>query len=152
MRNLWWTFMRKKNGQKKRMANMRMLILFYKIQLVTPNICTEFQNRRRSSCWEMCGEKFYLRKKKNEQIKEMISTRMLNLSNTKQVVIPNVCTRFQNPRCSSSWVILDTNFPTCMHYIGVRDGKKEKGKKKAKIILASWFSFTQYTSILCKCI
>ena len=30
--------------------------------------------------------------------------------------------------------------------------KKEKGKKKAKIILASWFSFTQYTSILCKCI
>ena len=39
-----------------------------------------------------------------------------------------------------------------MYYTGVRDGKKEKGKKKAKEMLESWFSFTQYTSILCKCI
>ena len=60
--------------------------------------------------------------------------RMLNLSYTIQVVIPNVCTKFQNPRCSSSWVIFDTDFP--MHYTGVKDGKKEKGKKKVKEILA----------------
>ena len=39
-----------------------------------------------------------------------------------------------------------------MHFTGMRDGKKEKGKKKAKENLASWFSFTQYTSIFCKCI
>ena len=39
-----------------------------------------------------------------------------------------------------------------MHYIWVRDGKKEKGKKKTKLISASWFSFTQYTSTLCRCI
>ena len=37
-----------------------------------------------------------------------------------------------------------------MHYTSVRDGQKEKGKKKAKYSLALWFSFTQYTSILCK--
>ena len=38
-----------------------------------------------------------------------------------------------------------------MHYIGVRDGKKEKDKK-ANEILASWFTFTQYTLTLCRCI
>ena len=46
-------------------------------------------------------------------------------------VIPNICTKFQNPRCSCSWEIFDTNFP--MYYIGVRDGKKEKeGKNKSQ--------------------
>ena len=39
-----------------------------------------------------------------------------------QQVIPNMCTKFQNPRCSCSWEIFDTNFP--MYYIGVRDGKQ----------------------------
>ena len=63
--------------------------------------------------------------------------KMLNLSYTIQVVVSNVCTKFQNPKCSSSCKIFDTNFP--MHYAGKRDGKKEKGKKKAKKInLASW--------------
>ena len=39
-----------------------------------------------------------------------------------------------------------------MHYTGVGDGKKEKGKKKSKEISAFWFSFTQDTSTLCRCI
>ena len=39
-----------------------------------------------------------------------------------------------------------------MPYTGVRDGKGEKGKKQAKEIISSWFSFTLYTLILCKCI
>ena len=56
--------------------------------------------------------------------------RMLSLSYTIQVVVPNVCTKFQNPWFSSSWETFDTNFP--MYYIAVRDGIKEKGKKKAK--------------------
>ena len=41
-----------------------------------------------------------------------------------------------------------------MHYSGVRNGKKEKDKKKAKDAkenLVSWFSFTK-SSIFCKCI
>ena len=37
----------------------------------------------------------------------MISMRMLILSYTIQQVISNVCTKCQNPRCSSSWEILD---------------------------------------------
>ena len=44
-----------------------------------------------------------------------------------QQVIPNICTKFQNPGRSSSWEIFDTNFP--MYYIGVRDGKMEKEGK-----------------------
>ena len=51
------------------------------------------------------------------------------LHNTAQQVILNICTKFQNPRRSSSWKIFDTNFP--MYYIGVRDGKNENWKKKA---------------------
>ena len=63
-------------------------------------------------------------KKKNEQIKEMVSIRRLILSYTMQQVIHNICTKFQDPRCSCSREIFDTNVP--MYYSGVRDGKKQK--------------------------
>ena len=56
---------------------------------------------------------------------------MLILFYTIQQVIPNICTKFQNPRHSSSWETFDTNFP--MYYIGVTDGKMEKdGKNKSQ--------------------
>ena len=45
---------------------------------------------------------FLLERKKNGQIKGMISRRRLILSYTIQQVIPNICTKFQNPRFSSS--------------------------------------------------
>ena len=165
-----------------------MLILFYTIQQVIPNICTKFQNPMYSSSWEifdtnfpmyyigvrdektkngkrrqklitaswfsfpqytwslsMCIQnlktlavigaenyvtKILLERKKNGQIKGMISSCMLILFYTIQQVIPNICTKFQNPMCSSSWEIFDTNFP--MYYTGVRDWKKQKWKKKEK--------------------
>ena len=47
-----------------------------------------------------------------------------------QQVIPNICTKFENPWHSSSCELIDTNF------IGVRDGKKEKWKKMVKINLS----------------
>ena len=43
-----------------------------------------------------------LERKKNGQIKGLISPMWLILSYTVQPVIPNVCTEFQNPRSSSS--------------------------------------------------
>ena len=43
-----------------------------------------------------------LQRKKNGQIKGMISSSMMILSYTIQQVIPNICTKFQNPRFSSS--------------------------------------------------
>ena len=56
---------------------------------------------------------------------------MLILFYTIQQVKPKICTKFQNPRRSSSWEIFDTNFP--MYYIRVREGKKEKdGKTKSQ--------------------
>ena len=70
-------------------------------------------------------------RKKNGQIKGMISSSMLIRFYTIQQFIPNPCTKFQNPRRSSSWEIFDTNF--CIYYIGVRDGENGKWKKKAKI-------------------
>ena len=73
----------------------------------------------------------WLERKKNGQIKEMVG---LILSYTMQLVIPNICTKFKNPRCSCFWEIFDTNF--LMYYIGVRDGKKQKWEKKAKINLS----------------
>ena len=36
-------------------------------------------------------------------------------------------------------------------HTGVRYGKKGKDKKKSKEISALWFSFTQDTSTLCRC-
>ena len=67
-----------------------------------------------------------LERKKNEEIKGRISRKSLVLFHIKQQMIHNICTKLQNPMCNSSWEIFVTNFP--MYYIGVRDGKKEKGK------------------------
>ena len=45
---------------------------------------------------------------------------------TIQLVIPNVCVKFQNPKLCSSCEIFDENFP--IHYIGVRERKGGKDK------------------------
>ena len=52
---------------------------------------------------------------------------MLILFYTIQQVIPNFCTKFQNPWHSSSLDIFDTNFS--MYCIWVREGKMEKEAK-----------------------
>ena len=44
--------------------------------------------------------------------------------NTVQLVISDVCTKFQNFRPSSSGESFDENFH--MHYLGVREGKRKK--------------------------
>ena len=65
-----------------------------------------------------------LESKKNRQIKGLISHMWLILYHTVQPVMPDVCTKFQNPRSSSSCEIFDENFH--IHYIRVRDRKREK--------------------------
>ena len=60
-----------------------------------------------------------LERKKKKQIKGLISHMWLILLYTVQPVIPDVCTKFQNPRSSSSLEIFDENFH--IHYLGVRD-------------------------------
>ena len=66
--------------------------------------------------------------------------------------IPNICTKFQNPRCSSSWEIFDTNFPIYVLHWSERWRKKKNGKRRQKLISASWFSFPQHTWPLSRCI
>ena len=55
----------------------------------------------------------------------------LNFIYTVQLLISDVCTKFQNSRSSSPRVIFDENFH--IHYLGVRDLKKEKIEKEGKI-------------------
>ena len=57
---------------------------------------------------------------------------------TVQLVISDVCTKFQNSRSCSSREIFDKKFH--MHYLGVRDGKRKK--KKAKLYLSNLVLFT----------
>ena len=47
---------------------------------------------------------------------------------TVQLVISDVCTKFQNSRSSSDGEIFDENFH--MHYLGVKDGKRKKKEKE----------------------
>ena len=50
---------------------------------------------------------FFLERKKNGQIQELISNMWLILCYTVQLVIPKVCTKFQNPKSSSFREIFD---------------------------------------------
>ena len=64
-----------------------------------------------------------LERKKNRQIKGLISHMWLILYHTVQPVMPDICTNFQNPRS------FDENFH--IHYIGVIEkGKNKKRRRK----------------------
>ena len=91
---------------RRLILSYRRLILSYTMQQVIPNICTKFQNPRCSCSWEIFDTNFP-KEKREWQIKGMISRRRLILSYTIQQVIPNICTKFQNPRFSSSCKIFD---------------------------------------------
>ena len=54
-------------------------------------------------------------RKKNGQIQELISNMWLILCYTVQLVIPNVCTKFQNPKSSSFREIFDRKKLTNTH-------------------------------------
>ena len=69
--------------------------------------------------------------KKHGQLKGMISMRMLILSYTIQQVIVNVCTKFQNPTCSSPKKSLTNNF------IGEED-RQIKGKINMRMPILSY--------------
>ena len=73
--------------------------------------------------------------------KAMISSSRLILFHTIQKVKPNICTKFQIPRRSSSWEICWHKFPYVLHW---RERWK-KGKGRQKLITKSWFSFSQQT-------
>ena len=57
----------------------------------------------------------FLERKKNGQIQELISDMWLILCSAVQLVIPNVCTKFQNPKSSSFREIFDRKKLTNTH-------------------------------------
>ena len=141
-----------KERKIKRTTSMRMLILSYTIQLVIPNVCTKFQNPACSK-WivpEISVKKNFIWEKKEwtnkGNDKHENAESLLHYTSSHTQCVYQISNSYMQQLLRNLWHI----FP--MYYTGMRDGKKEKGKKKAKEILASWFSFTHYTSILCKCI
>ena len=81
-------------------------------------------------------QKINWRERKNGQIKGMISSRRLILSYTVQLVIPNVCTKFQNSSCSGSWEIFDKNL------IGEKLERKKNWTNKGNDKLDQILSYT----------
>ena len=81
----WEIFDRKKVkifiGEKEKWTNKGLicnmwLFFSYTVQLITINLFTKFQSHKSSSCWEIFDRKklkFSLERKKNEQIKGLIS-------------------------------------------------------------------------------
>ena len=120
-------YMGVRDGKKKKMVKINLSILVFcpTIYLATLKVYKKFKDSGSHRSREICN--IWLERKQNGQIKETVSIRRLILSYTMQQDIPNICTKFQNPGCSYSWEIFDTNFP--MYYIEVRDGKKEKTAK-----------------------
>ena len=71
---------------------------------------------------------------KEKWIKRLISNTWLNFLYTVQLLISDVCTKFQNSRSSSSGEIFVENFN--MHYLGVKIEKGKNSKvKEGKINL-----------------
>ena len=77
-----------------------------------------------------------LERKKNGQIKELISHMWLILLYTAQHVILDVCTKFQNPRSSSSGEIFNENFH--IHYLGVSELERKKNGQIKGLISNMW--------------
>ena len=81
------------------------LIPVYTIHLPTDYVCTMFQSSRPHSSWEKSDEKFQcwkLERKKNEEIKEWISSSSLILIYIIYLLTVHVCTNFQSSRPRSS--------------------------------------------------
>ena len=78
----------------------------------------------------------FLERKKIGQIQELLSNMRLILSYTVQLVIPNVCTKFDNPKSSSCYEIFDDG--RCTYALHRRDGKIETFEKEGKINISNF--------------
>ena len=76
----------------------------------------------------------------------MISRRRLILSYTTQQVIPNSCTKFQNPRFGSSWEIFDEKFTHTHKHCYGKDNKTchQTGKLTCNCAFPLWSILESY--------
>ena len=104
---------RKKNEEIKGRISSSSLILVYMIHLPTVHVCTNFQSSRPHSSWEKIDEKFQcwkLERKKNEEMKEWISSSSLIPVYMIHLHTVHMCTKFQSSRPHNSRVKVTKNF------------------------------------------
>ena len=126
---------KKEKWNKMVKINLIILVFCPTIYLATLKMYKKFEDSGSHRSREICNIKFDWREKKNGQIKETVSIRRLILSYTMQQEYQTFAPTFKILGAVIPEKSFDTNFP--MYYIGVRDGKKEKWKKRQKLISAS---------------
>ena len=119
-----------KNENLKKEGKMRIsiLIAIYTVHFAFLKVYTKFENNGSNRSWEICDRNFHWRKK-NEQIKGLISNMWLFFSYTIQLITIKLCTKFQNPNSSGCWEIFDRK-NVHMYYIREKEGKNESLKKR----------------------
>ena len=101
----------KEKSTNKAMTSSSRLILFYTIQQVIPNICTKFQNPRRSSSWEIFWHKFlyvlhWSERWKNGKRRQKLITESWYI----YLALLKVYTKFEDSGCNTSWEFCDEKF------------------------------------------
>ena len=92
-----------KNENLKKEGKMRISILIsiYTVHFAILKMYTKFENTGSNRNREICDRNFLLERKKNEQIKGLISNMWLFFCYTIQLIAIKLCTKFQNPNPSS---------------------------------------------------
>ena len=118
-----------KNEKLKKENKMRISILIsiYTLHFAFLKVYTKFENTGSNRSWEI-WQKFPLERKKNEQIKGLISNIWLFYFYTIQLITIKLCTKFQSPNSSDCWEIFDRK-NVHMYYIRERR-KKWKFEKR----------------------
>ena len=98
-----------KNENLKKEGKMRISILIsiYTVHFAILKMYTKFENTDSNRSWEICDRIFPLERKKNEQIKGLISNMWLFFCYTIQLITIKLRTKFQSPNPSSCWEIFD---------------------------------------------
>ena len=92
-------FSSKRRGTINKGTDKQYVAVFcYIIQLITIKLCTKFQNHSRVVAEISLTEKSSLERKKNKQIKGLVSNMWLFFCNTIQLITTKLCTKFQNPK------------------------------------------------------
>ena len=134
--------------------NLSILVFCPTIYLATLKLYTKFEDFGSHRCREICDRNNLLERKKNGQIKGMISRRLI-LSYTIQQVIPNICIKFQNPRFCSSWENFDEKkkfthiyFEVMRHVILIHNPMKYRSQWPTFILRLNagsyWFILSKY--------
>ena len=95
------------NLEKEGKMRISILISIYTVHFAILKMYTKFENTDSNRSWEILWQKFLLERKKNEQIKGLISNMWLFFCYTIQLITIKLCTKFQSPNPSSCWEIFD---------------------------------------------